>query len=124
MSAALPAATGTRTLAGDTCSARNFSATQASWLVVAGAEEVGMVDEVPAGVEARIRRRQTIRLGVLAAIVAVFVALAADNRASVTLGYVVGERRAPLVVALVVAFVLGAVTAWLLSLRHRGRGSE
>jgi uncharacterized integral membrane protein len=79
--------------------------------------------EVPAGVEARIRRRQTIRLGVLAAVVTVSAALALDNRGSVTLGYVVGERRAPLVVALVVAFVSGALTACLLLLRSRGRGS-
>jgi uncharacterized integral membrane protein len=80
-----------------------------------------MGDEVSARAEARIRRRQTLRLTTLAVVVAASAALAIDNRDSVRIGYVVGERSAPLVVALVVAFVLGALTAWLLSVRGRGR---
>jgi uncharacterized integral membrane protein len=80
--------------------------------------------ELTARQEARVRRRQTMRLAVLAIIVAASAALAIDNSDSVTLGYVVGERRAPLVVALLAAFALGACTTWLLSGRGRGRGTS
>ena len=83
-----------------------------------------MDDQVSAQREAAIRRRQTMRMLVLAAIVAVAAALALDNRQSVTLGYVLGERRAPLVIALVCAFVLGAVSGRLLGRRRRGQASE
>lgn len=63
--------------------------------------------------EAAIRRRQTVRVVSIVAILAVVVALALDNRGSVRLGYVVGERDASLVVVLVVAFVLGAIAGLL-----------
>lgn len=79
-----------------------------------------MPEELTAAQEASIRRRQTFRLATIAVIVAAAAALAIDNRQSVTLGYVVGERRAPLVIALGVAFVLGAAVSWLSSRRQRG----
>ena len=79
-----------------------------------------MGEELTAAQEATIRRRQTFRLVTIAVLVAA-AALAIDNRQSVTLGYVVGEREAPLVIALVAAFVLGAIVSWLSSRRQRGR---
>ena len=80
-----------------------------------------MGDELSAAQEASIRRRQTFRLATIAVLVAAAAALAIDNRRSVTLGYVVGERRAPLVIALVAAFVLGALVSSLSTRRQRGR---
>ncbi len=55
-----------------------------------------MGEELTAAQEASIRRRQTFRLATIAVIVAAAAALAIDNRQEVTLGYVVGEREAPL----------------------------
>ncbi len=80
-----------------------------------------MGEELTADQEATIRRRQTFRLATIAVIIAAAAALAIDNRESVRLGYVFGEREAPLVIALVVAFVLGAIVSWLSSRRQRGR---
>jgi len=80
-----------------------------------------MGDQPTAAQEAAIRRRQTFRLTTIAVIVAAAAALAIDNRQSVSLGYVVGDREAPLVIALLVAFVLGAVVSRLSTRRQRGR---
>lgn len=80
-----------------------------------------MGEELTAAHEAAIRRRQTFRLATIAVIVAAAAALAIDNRHEVTLGYVVGQREAPLVIALVAAFVLGALVSWLSTRRQRGR---
>ena len=80
-----------------------------------------MGEELTASQEASIRRRQTYRLATIAVIVAAAAALAIDNRQEVTLGYVVGQREAPLVIALVVAFVLGALVSSLSTRRQRGR---
>jgi uncharacterized integral membrane protein len=80
-----------------------------------------MGDELTASRVASIRRRQTLRLTMIALVLCAAAALAIDNRGSVTLGYVVGEREAPLVIALVVAFVLGVVVTWLSTRRGRGR---
>lgn len=82
-----------------------------------------MGEEVSPKQEAAIRRRQTMRLTAIAVIVAGAAALAIDNRESVELGYVFGERSAPLVVALVVAFVLGAIVSRLAVRRPGGRST-
>jgi uncharacterized integral membrane protein len=81
-----------------------------------------MGEQVSRADEASIRRRQTARLAAIAIVVAAAAALAIDNRDSVRLGYVVGERQAPLVIALVVAFVVGAGVGWLSSRSGRPRG--
>jgi uncharacterized membrane protein YciS (DUF1049 family) len=80
-----------------------------------------MGEELTPGREADIRTRQTVRILVMTAILAVSAALVLDNRQSVTLGYIVGEREASLVVALVVAFVLGGIVGWMMSRRRTKR---
>lgn len=77
-----------------------------------------MGEQVSRSDEATIRRRQTIRIGAIIVVMALAAALVLDNRDSVRLGYLVGEREAPLVIALVAAFVVGACVGWLAS---RGR---
>jgi uncharacterized integral membrane protein len=73
--------------------------------------------------EARIRRRQTFRLLAIAALALVAAALALDNLQDVTIGWVVGDTDAPLVIVLVVAFVLGLALGWLAG-RKDGRVEE
>ncbi len=80
-----------------------------------------MTEQVSPQQEAAIRRRQTARLVVIAVIVAVAAALAIDNRQDVALSYLVGERSAPLIIALVVAFLLGAIAGRLTSSRRTSR---
>ena len=62
--------------------------------------------------EAVIRRRQTMRLGAMAIVTAVAAALILDNRQRVQLNYLVGERDAPLIVALLVAVLVGVMLGW------------
>ncbi len=83
-----------------------------------------MAEQVTPEQEAAIRRRQTVRLTSLAVIVVAAAALALDNRQDVTLGYVVGERTAPLIIALVVAFVLGGIAGRLTARRSRDSRSS
>lgn len=71
--------------------------------------------------EAAIRRRQTVRLGVMAIVIAVAAALVIDNRHDVQLNYLVGDREAPLIVALVAALAVGALLGWLSGRRGRTR---
>ena len=68
---------------------------------------------------ARIRRRQTVRLGVIAALTLVAAALALDNLNDVTIGWVVGNTDAPLVIVLAVVFVLGLAIGWLAGRQDR-----
>lgn len=70
--------------------------------------------------EARIRRRQTFRLLAIVALALVAAALALDNLQDVTIGWVIGDTDAPLVIVLVVAFVLGLALGWLVG-RKDGR---
>ena len=64
-------------------------------------------------VEAQIRRRQTIRLGVIAALIVVAAALVLDNLHDVTIGWVFGDTDAPLVIVLLVVLALGLAIGWL-----------
>ena len=59
---------------------------------------------------ARGRQGRLVLVGVL---VAVGIAFALDNSHEVKIGWVFGEGRAPLVVALLIAFALGAAVGWL-----------
>ena len=68
---------------------------------------------VDPSLEARIRRRQTVRLMMIAALVVIATALALDNLQDVTIGWVVSDTDAPLVVVLVVVFLLGLSIGWL-----------
>jgi len=68
---------------------------------------------VDPSLEARIRRRQTVRLMMIAALVVIAAALALDNLQDVTIGWVVSDTDAPLVVVLVVVFLLGLAIGWL-----------
>lgn len=69
-------------------------------------------------IEARARRRQTVRLAVIAAIGGLFAVIALDNRQSVAIGWVVDEVKVPLVLALVVSLILGIGIGLLLARRH------
>lgn len=80
-----------------------------------------MRDNVSTTAEAAIRRRQTLRLGALAVAIALVAALVIDNRHSVQLNYLVGDREAPLIVALVAALAVGAFLGWLAARRGRTR---
>lgn len=77
-----------------------------------------MTGDVAAADEAAIRRRQTVRVATIAALVAIAAVLAIDNRQSVTINYLIGDAQAPLVVALIVAFVLGLLLGWLVAWRR------
>jgi len=59
-----------------------------------------------------------LRLVIVAAIVAVLVAVAMDNRDDVRVGYVVDEANAPVWIVVVAAAIGGLVVGWLL--RRRG----
>ncbi len=65
------------------------------------------------------RRRELIRLAGAAALVLVLVAFVIDNRHTVRVGFVVTDRRVPLIFVLVVTAVLGAVIDRLLRWKHR-----
>ena len=62
-------------------------------------------------------KQELARIVGLVLAVAVLLALMLDNRQSVTIGYVVGEVKAPLIVVLVVAAVLGGLVARLIEWR-------
>ena len=58
-----------------------------------------------------------VRLVLVAAIVAVLVLVAVDNREDVRLGYVVGDTEAPIWIVLALAAVGGVLIGWLM--KHR-----
>ena len=58
-------------------------------------------------------RQEVVRLAVLAAIAVLLAAFVIDNRQSVRVGFVVTERRAPLIWVLVVTAAIGALLGWL-----------
>jgi uncharacterized integral membrane protein len=60
---------------------------------------------------------RVVRLALVAAIVAVLVLVAVDNREDVRVGYVVGDTEAPLWIVLVLAAVAGVLIGWLI--KHR-----
>lgn len=60
-----------------------------------------------------------IRFVVIAAVAVMIVAVAADNRDDVRLGYVFGDSSAPLWLVIVVAVAVGLVLGWLLRFRRR-----
>ena len=60
-----------------------------------------------------------IRLVVVLALVAIFVAVALDNRADVRVGYAIGEALAPGWLVILLSAVGGLVIGWLLRLRSR-----
>jgi uncharacterized integral membrane protein len=59
------------------------------------------------------------RIVIAVVVVAIVLAVALDNTKSTRIGYVFGGVRAPLVVVLLIAAVLGAAVEWLL--HHRPR---
>lgn len=70
-------------------------------------------DDQLAKEEAKIRRRQTVRVAVIAVLAAVFLAIGLDNTQDVEIGWVVDEVEVPLLFALLVAFAFGAAIGWL-----------
>lgn len=64
------------------------------------------------------RRRELIRLSGAVALVLVLVAFVVDNRHTVRVGFIVTDRRVPLIFVLVITAVLGAVVDRLLRWRH------
>ena len=61
-----------------------------------------------------------VRFVLVAAIIAVLVLVAVDNREDVRVGYVVGDREAPIWIVLALAAVGGVLIGWLISHRpHR-----
>ena len=64
-------------------------------------------------------RQEVVRLAVLVAIAVLLGAFVVDNRQSVRVGFVVTERRAPLIWVLVVTAAIGALLGWLWR-RRRG----
>lgn len=62
---------------------------------------------------------RAIRFIVVAALVAVVVAVALDNRSEVRLGYVIGDGTAPIWLVIVAAAVAGAIIGWATSHRPR-----
>ena len=62
-----------------------------------------------------------VRVTVVAAIVALLVVIAVDNRNDVRLGYVTGSTQAPLWIVVVLAGVGGLVVGWLVKHRPRHR---
>jgi len=62
-------------------------------------------------------RRELARIVGLVVAGAVLLALMLDNRQSVTIGYVIGDVKAPLIVVLVVTAALGGIVARLLEWR-------
>ena len=69
-------------------------------------------------IEAKARRRRTVRLGVIAAVGVLFALIALDNRQSVAIGWVVDDVKVPLVFALVVSLIIGIGIGLLLARRH------
>ncbi len=55
---------------------------------------------------------RTIRLVIVAALIAAIVLVALDNRSKVRLGYVVGDADAPIWLAIAAAAVAGSVIGW------------
>ena len=62
-------------------------------------------------------KQELARIVGLVVAVVVLLALMLDNRQSVTIGYVVGDVKAPLIVVLVVTAALGGLVARLLEWR-------
>ncbi len=60
-----------------------------------------------------------IRLVVILALVAAFIAVALDNRADVRVGYAIGEALAPGWLVILLSAVGGLIIGWLLRLRSR-----
>lgn len=70
--------------------------------------------------EPRFGRGLNARMVLLAIIAAVVIAIGLDNRQSVSIGWVIGKVQIPLVLALVVALLLGVGAGMLISWRrHR-----
>jgi len=69
------------------------------------------------------RRRELVRLVSAVALVLVMVAFVVDNRRSVRVGFIVTDRRVPLIFVLLVTAVLGAVIDRLMRWRRRRKPS-
>jgi uncharacterized integral membrane protein len=65
--------------------------------------------EHDAQLAAKVRRRQTLRVGILVVLGVICAAVALDNTDNVALGWVFGEVEVPLIAALVASFVLGVL---------------
>lgn len=77
------------------------------------------VDKVSGAVHRRDLAR-IIRLVVVLALVAAFVAVALDNRADVRVGYAIGEAMAPGWLVIAISALGGLIIGWLMRLRSRG----
>lgn len=71
-------------------------------------ESTRTYDDVPADRERAIRRRQSVRLAVLAGIAAVLIVWALANFEDTEIDWLVATSTAPLVVVILLAAVLGA----------------
>ena len=69
--------------------------------------------------EQRIRRSQTARLAAAGVLIALFLAFAVDNRQQTDVGWLVGDRQAPLWIVLIGAGVVGALVGRLLQWRRQ-----
>lgn len=78
------------------------------------------VDKVSGAVHRRDLAR-IIRLVVVIALIAAFVAVALDNRADVRVGYAIGEALAPGWLVILISALGGLVIGWMLRLRGRNR---
>ena len=76
--------------------------------------------EHDARLAAKVRRRQTLRVGLVVVLGVVCAAVALDNTDSVAVGWVFGDAEVPLIAALVTSFVLGVLLGVL---GHRRRRS-
>ncbi len=72
-----------------------------------------------AGAVHRRDAAQLIRWIFIAAIVAVIVVIAMDNRKDVRVGYAFGDTQAPIWIVIVLAALAGVIIGWLV--RHRPR---
>ncbi len=81
-------------------------------------------DEVDRNTAAVHRRDfgRIIRLIVVAALLAVLVIVALDNRNDARIGYAIGDANAPMWVLIVAAAVGGMIIGWLI--RHRPRNRD
>jgi len=61
-----------------------------------------------------------IRLAVIVVLLAVFIAVALDNRADVRVGYAIDEALAPGWLVILISAIGGLLIGWMLRLRSRG----
>ncbi len=68
--------------------------------------------------DAKVRRRQTVRMTLIGVLAAVFAGVALDNTQDVSVGWVLGDESVPLIVALIGSFLAGGVVGHFGRRRH------